>query len=299
MTPTCGRSRRRRPAGRRRGRAPCRRRRGGSPRGSRRSSSCPRRSARAGRRSRPRRSRGRCRRARRDRRSASRARGSRPRSPFIALHAVLQLGPARRRSCRAPPSAVRASSVIGTSASAARLSRHEAPRSRSRPRAPRRSRPSARWIAAISSAVMSGAPIRSSSARPSASAARRGRGDERRELALAQVVADGLAGERRGRRTPTSRSSRIWNASPSGRPNADSGAAQLVEPSRERGAEVQRALDGVLAALVPLDAARHAGVADARGRRREVEVLADAQLDAQLVVDRRAGASRPSASMSA
>ena len=80
-------------------------------------------------------------------------------------------------------------------------------------------------------------------------------------------------------------SSRSWNAWPSGRPIAESGGPSVVEPARERGAEVQRPFDGVLARLERRDAVRERGLG-ARGRGAdEVERLADAQLDAQLVED--------------
>ena len=53
----------------------------------------------------------------------------------------------------------------------------------------------------------------------------------------------------------SSRSSRSWNASPSGRPKADRGPASSVGPGRggQGGAEVERALDGVLGRLVAAD----------------------------------------------
>ena len=59
---------------------------------------------------------------------------------------------------------------------------------------------------------------------------------------------------------------------------------ELAEPAGERGAEVQRPLDGVLARLVARDALgpRRGWSGRARGAD-DVEVLADVQLDAQLV----------------
>ena len=234
-----------------------------------------------------------------DRRSASRARRpDRPRSsrrhrrvsaigrgvPADGVAAAASAVAPGDERARARPSA--ASRVVGD---------------RHRRRARRGSRRRSRSMAASISSHRAGARR----AGPGARRSRRRRGRRRRPVRAAAV--------RRRRRGPTaaassgvslpsrrssptglpvtaaspntpSRSSRIWNASPSGRPKALSGAAQLVEPARERGAEVQRALDRVLARLVPLDRARPAPASRSPlGGAAEVEVLADAQLDAQLV----------------
>src|SRR6202011_5940070 len=60
---------------------------------------------------------------------------------------------------------------------------------------------------------------------------------------------------------------------------------ELVEPTGQRRAEMQRSLDGVLPGLVPLDALRLHGIAAGAGGADKVEVLPDAQLDTQLVED--------------
>ena len=92
-------------------------------------------------------------------------------------------------------------------------------------------------------------------------------------------------------KTP-SRSSRSWNASPSGSPYAEKASNAAGRPSPERGAEVQRALDGVLRRLVaghpegPLDRPTAARLLD------DVQVLARHQLDPHGVADRVRAAQR-------
>ncbi len=106
--------------------------------------------------------------------------------------------------------------------------------------------------------------------------------DQRRGLAFAQIVADGLAGdlgvaeraehvvaelERVAERKADRRERRT----------------ERREAVGQRGAEMQRPFDRVLARLVDRDAIGELGVG-ARGRGAgEIERLADAQLDAQLV----------------
>ena len=65
-------------------------------------------------------------------------------------------------------------------------------------------------------------------------------------------------------KTP-SRSSRSWNASPSGSPNADSAASALGGGAGEGGADVQRPLDGVLRGLVAQHLHRQLDVGRRRG----------------------------------
>src|SRR6266704_885788 len=60
---------------------------------------------------------------------------------------------------------------------------------------------------------------------------------------------------------------------------------ELIEAARQRGAEMERPLDGVFPGLVPLDPGRLHRIAAAAGRALEVEVLADAELDTQFVED--------------
>src|SRR6266480_825316 len=114
--------------------------------------------------------------------------------------------------------------------------------------------------------------------------ARRSRGDERRELALAQVVTDRLAGDG-GVAEDTEDVVAQLEGRTERQPEGAERIGELVEPSRQRRAEMQGPLDGVLPGLVPLDPSRLHRVTAAAGRSLEVEVLPDAQLDPQLVED--------------
>ena len=164
-----------------------------------------------------------------------------------------------------------------------------------RSRRPRRCATSRSRSAAISSAARSRRRPARAGARSSPSA-RGGRGGEQRgELALAQVVADRLAGDGLGAEHAEQVVAQLERLAER-EPERAERRLQLVEPAGERGAEVQRALDRVLARLVPLDAsgpapASRPPVAVAL----EVEELADAELDAELVEDR----ARPSAAHAA
>ena len=114
--------------------------------------------------------------------------------------------------------------------------------------------------------------------------ARRRRRDERRELALAQVVTDRLAGDGDVPEHPEDVVAQLEGLAER-QPERAERVGELFEAAGERGAEMQRPLDGVLPRLVPLDPRRLHRVAAAAGRALEVEVLADAELDAQLVED--------------
>ena len=89
-------------------------------------------------------------------------------------------------------------------------------------------------------------------------------------------------------KTP-SRSSRSWNASPSGSPNAVSSASARRRRAGERGAEVERPLDGVLRRLVAQHRHRGVHVGVAAGLGGDVEELAGDHLGAAQVehVERR------------
>ena len=80
-------------------------------------------------------------------------------------------------------------------------------------------------------------------------------------------------------KTP-SRSSRSWKASPSGRPNRVSWAICSGDGAGEGGADVQRALDGVLRGLVAQHRHRGVDVGRAASLRRDVEELAGDDLAA-------------------
>src|SRR2546430_13261574 len=112
--------------------------------------------------------------------------------------------------------------------------------------------------------------------------ARRGRGDERRELALAQVVADRLAGDG-GVVEDTENVVAQLEGRTERQPEGAEGIGELVEASCQRRAEMQGPFDGVLPGLVPLDPSRLHRVAAAAGRALEAEVLPDPELDSHLV----------------
>ena len=108
------------------------------------------------------------------------------------------------------------------------------------------------------------------------------RSDERRELALAQVVADRLA--RHGCVAEHAQEVVTHLEGLAERqPDGTQRRRELLVTPGERGAEMQRTLDGVLARLVALDARRLPGIAAPAGGTHQVEVLTDAQLDPQLV----------------
>ena len=87
--------------------------------------------------------------------------------------------------------------------------------------------------------------------------ARRDRaGDQDRPLALAQVVARRACPWSRGSPNTPSRSSRSWNASPSGRPSARHASSVVLVGVRERGAQHDRVLDAVARRLRADDLAR-------------------------------------------
>ena len=81
-------------------------------------------------------------------------------------------------------------------------------------------------------------------------------------------------------------SSRSWNASPSGSAVGRQRRCEVTEPPCECRAEVQRTLDGVLPRLVPGDALGGDAVRLPARSADDVEVLADVELDAQLVPHR-------------
>ena len=85
-------------------------------------------------------------------------------------------------------------------------------------------------------------------------------------------------------KTP-SRSSRSWNASPSGSPNAPSCASWRSAPAGQRGADVERPLDGVLRRLVAQHRHRGVDVGDTARLHGHVEELAGDHLAAAAVED--------------
>ena len=159
---------------------------------------------------------------------------------------------------------------------------------------------SASWIAAMPAASRSGSPTALEHARArGASAAADAAASSGVSLPSRRSSPTGLPVTAGSPNTP-SRSSRIWNASPSGIPKCDERHGEVVEATGERGAEVQRALHRVLARLVALDQLGVGAVAAAARGAGEVEELPDAQLDAQLVVERaRVRAARPRTAWSA
>src|SRR5256884_6866297 len=114
--------------------------------------------------------------------------------------------------------------------------------------------------------------------------ARRSSGDERRELALAQVVADRLAGDG-GVAEDTEDVVAQLEGRTERQPEGAERIGELVEAACQRRAKMQRPFDGVLPGLVPLDPSRLHRVAAAARRALEVEILPDAELDPQLVED--------------
>ena len=120
-------------------------------------------------------------------------------------------------------------------------------------------------------------------ARP-ASASSHGPRQQRRRLALAQVVADRLAGERRVAEGADDVVAHLEGVAERQAVAAQPG--QQLGPALgrgEHGADVERALDRVLAALVAGDALGLGEAPLALHRAEDVEVLADVELDAQLV----------------
>ncbi len=111
---------------------------------------------------------------------------------------------------------------------------------------------------------------------------RRGRGEQGGQLALAQVVADRLARHRLGPEDAEEVVAHLERLA-EWKPERAQGLLELVEPARERRAQVEGALDRVLAGLVPLDRARLRGATPTRRGGAQIQVLADAELDAELV----------------
>ena len=146
-----------------------------------------------------------------------------------------------------------------------RATRRRAARSPPRPRRARRCARRRSWSAATSAAVRSGAPRRPSSSRSARVGAGARDRDERRRLALAQVVADRLAGDlgvAERAEDVVAELERLAQRQADGRERG----RELGERARERGAEVQRPLDRVLARLVDRDAAGGARRRCARSR---------------------------------
>src|ERR1700716_3659302 len=114
--------------------------------------------------------------------------------------------------------------------------------------------------------------------------ARRSRGDERRELALAQVVADRLARDGGVAEHPEDVVAQL-ECLTERKPEGTERIGELVEVAGQRRAQMQGPFDGVLPGLVPLDPSRLHRVAAAAGRALEVEVTPHAQLYPQLVED--------------
>ena len=125
---------------------------------------------------------------------------------------------------------------------------------------------------------------RSSRAASSAGAASRARATSTVRLPSTRSSPAGLPVVAGSPKTP-SRSSRSWNASPSGSPNADSSASVPRRRAGERGADVQRPLDGVLRGLVAQHGHRGVDVGAAAGLDRDVEELAGDHLGAAQVED--------------
>ena len=106
--------------------------------------------------------------------------------------------------------------------------------------------------------------------------------DQGRRLALPEVVADRLAGDLRVAERAQDVVAELERVAER-EPDRGERRPERCEPARERGAEVQRSLDRVLPGLVDGDAVREPGLGARRGGTGQVERLADAQLDPQLV----------------
>ena len=133
------------------------------------------------------------------------------------------------------------------------------------------------------SSADSGVPSeRSSSAASPAGAASRARATSTVRLPSTRSSPAGLPVVAGSPKTP-SRSSRSWNASPSGSPNAVSSASVSGGRAGQRGPEVQRPLDGVLRRLVAQHRHRGVDVGVAAGLGRDVEELAGDHLGAAQV----------------
>ena len=127
---------------------------------------------------------------------------------------------------------------------------------------------------------MSGRPTVSSTSRSAGAAAATARASSGVGLPSRRSSPTGLPVTAASPNAPIT-SSRIWNASPSGSPYALSAGQQLVGRARggEHGAEVQRALDRVLAALVPADPLGLVPAPLVADAAEDVEELADVELD--------------------
>ncbi len=129
-----------------------------------------------------------------------------------------------------------------------------------------------------SAGLRAGSPSRPSSSRSAVPARANAERDERGRLAFAEVVADGLAGDLRVAERAEHVVAELERVS-EGKADRRQRGPEPVEGATERGAEVQRPFDRVLPRLVDGDAIRELGLG-ARGRgAREIERLADAQLD--------------------
>ena len=159
------------------------------------------------------------------------------------------IGPARRRRRRARRARRARSSASGGARRARRAPRRRAVRSRPRSRRARRcarTRPAAR--ATSSPDEIGGAEAREQLAVGGVGARERER-DQRRGLALAQIVADRLAGDL-GVAERAEHVVAQLERLPERQPDRRQRRTEFVEPAGERGAEVQRSLDRVLARLV-------------------------------------------------
>src|SRR5439155_7808453 len=111
---------------------------------------------------------------------------------------------------------------------------------------------------------------------------------QRRGLALAQVVAHGLAGRlgvaERAEQVVAQLERLTERQAVRGERRLE-----LVEPTGQRRTEVEWTFDGVLAGLVRRDAARGREIGVAARGAQEIEVLADVELDPQLVPDAPSG----------
>src|SRR5947208_8566406 len=114
--------------------------------------------------------------------------------------------------------------------------------------------------------------------------ARRSSCYEQCELALARLVSDRLAGDSGIAEDAEDVVAQLEGLTER-QPEGAERIGELVEATRQRRAQMQGPFDRVLPGLVPLDPGRLHRVAAAAGCALEVEVLADAELDPQLVED--------------
>ena len=142
------------------------------------------------------------------------------------------------------------------------------------------------WMSATSPSSRSGAPTRSSTASCDGVAAATARASSGVGLPSRRSPPTGLPVTDSSPNAPIT-SSRIWKASPSGRPYPlrPARSAQPRCGRGEHGAEVERPLDRVLAALVATDPLGRRQVAHAPDRAEDVEQLAGVELGAEIVPD--------------